>query len=734
MRKAWLTASVAGICLLPCAALAQTAPATTEAPKAQDAPNPDGTPDIIVTAQRRAERLQDVPIAITALTSDQLAASGVTDVTKLNTITPGLYIQASTGFVSPHIRGIGTSAGGAGLENSVAVYIDGVYMASQPGSLLSLNNVERVEVLKGPQGTLFGRNATGGLIQIITRDPTQDFKANFSVGYGNYDTLTGNAYIAGGLAPNLAMDVAAQVSAQGNGYGTNIATGNDVYRTKFDLALRSKLVFTPSAATTIKLSGDYERRIGNASISSKQVPGIKPAFGPSYNIGTWDINSDFDPFQRLTGGGGSLDIEQDLGGVQLQSITAYRKSHYTIGFDTDLTPTPAQTLTYSLLADRQFSQELKLQSDAASKIQWVIGAYYFNADAELDPNVLRLGGPAIPPPPAPPITGISGYSKLTTRAWAGYAQATVPLGDRTKLTGGFRYSTERRTIFSTQAATLINGFVINPFGPNVSQHETFSAPTWRVSLDHKLDNNNMIYASYNRGFKSGGYNARNAAAPAFKQEQLDAYEVGIKSDLFDRVLRVNAAGFYYKYRNIQVSRFELNNIFIYNGAGAEIYGLDLDLELRPTRGLTIDGGVSVLHDRFTSFPDADRYTPNPLGGSIRSTVSAKGNRLPITPDATLNLNVHYMRETKSGTWSFDVGGYYNSGFFGQPDNVLKQDAYALLDASIGWKSTDKRFGVRIWGKNLTDHPVATALGQSDTSAIVQYDAPRTYGITLSTEF
>ena len=189
-----------------------------------------------------------------------------------------------------------------------------------------------------------------------------------------------------------------------------------------------------------------------------------------------------------------------------------------------------------------------------------------------------------------------------------------------------------------------------------------------------------------------------------------------------------------KYNNIQVSRFEQNNIFIYNGAGAEIYGVDLDLQLHPTRELTINGGVSVLHDRFTSFPNADRYTPNPLGGSIRSTVSAKGNRLPITPDATFNLDAHYDHVTQSGIWSVDVGGYYNSGFYGQPDNVLKQRNYALLDGSVGWKTSDKRYGVRLWGKNLTNHPVSTALGQSDTSAIVQYDAPRTYGITLSADF
>ena len=726
MKKALFAASTAWISLIPFAALAQTAPSS------------DTTGEIIVTAQRRSEKLQDVPIAVTALSASQLIASGVSDVTKLNTVTPGLYIQASTGFVTPHIRGIGTSAGGAGLENSVAVYVDGVYMASQSGSLLSLNNVERIEVLKGPQGTLFGRNATGGLIQVVTRDPTQTFKADMSVGYANYETFNGSAYVAGGVAPNLAADFAAQVTTMGKGYGTNVATGDDVYRTKLDLALRSKWVFTPTDATKVKLALDYERRIGNMSISSKEVPGMVPTFGPAYNVGTWDINADFNPFQRLNGGGASLDIEQDLGGVQLQSITAYRKSRYVIGFDTDLTPTPAQTLSYSALEDRQISQELKLQSDPGSKIQWVAGAFYFNANSGLDPNVLTLAGLASPPTPFGSITQLSGTAKLTTRAWAGYGQVTIPLGDRTHLTGGFRYSTERRTISAVTSATLDNGFVISPFppGPNPSQHKTFSAPTWRISLDHKLDDNNMIYASYNRGFKSGGYNARNPSDAPFKQEKLDAFELGIKSDLFDRVLRVDVAGFYYKYRNIQVSRFFDNNIYIYNGAAAEIYGLDLDLQLRPARGLTIDGGVSVLHDRFTSFPNADYYTPNPNPpfGNILTERDASGNRLPITPDATVNLNVHYERETHAGTLSFDVGGYYNSGFFGQPDNVLKQKAYALLDASIGWKMPDKHYSVRVWGKNLTKHPVATALGLSDTSSIVQYDAPRTYGLTLSADF
>jgi iron complex outermembrane receptor protein len=722
MRKALLAASAAWSCLAPYAA------------SAQEAETADGVEDIIVTAQRRTERMQDVPIAITALSNERLATAGVTDVTKLNTITPGLYIQASTGFVLPRIRGVGTSAAGAGLENSVAVYIDGVYLASGPGSLMALNNVERVEVLKGPQGTLFGRNATGGLIQIVTREPTQDFEARFSAGYGNYDTFTGGAYVAGGIAPDLAADIAAQVTAQGDGYGVNVATGNDANRNKFDLALRSKWVFTPTDETKVQLALDYNRRKGNASISSSQVSGIKPLFGPAYDIGSWDINADFDPYQRLTGGGASLNIEQDLDGVQLQSITAWRKSRYDIGFDTDLTPTPAQTLTFSRLNDRQISQELKLQSDPASRVQWVAGLYYFDAHAELDPNIIRLEGPAIPPPPAPPITMITGYSKLTTRAWAGYAQATLPIGERTKLTGGFRYSSERRTIHSTSAATLINGFVIDPFGPVIDQKETFSAPTWRVSLDHKLGDDTLVYLSYNRGFKSGGYNARLPGSPAFRQEKIDAYELGIKSDLAGRTLRLNAAAFYYDYRNIQVSRFELNNIIIYNGAAAEIYGIDMDLELRPARGLSITAGVSLLHDRFTDFPDADRYTPNPAGGSIRSTVPADGNRLPSTPDATVNLNIHYDHETKAGTVAFDLGSYYNSGFYGQPDNVLKQDEFVTIDASIGWRTADDRYGVRLWGKNLTNQAVATALGQSDTSAIIQYDAPRTYGVTLSANF
>ena len=271
---------------------------------------------------------------------------------------------------------------------------------------MSLNNVERVEVLKGPQGTLFGRNATGGLIQIVTRDPTQDFTAGFSAGYGNYDTFTGSAYVAGGIARNLAADIAAQVTAQGDGYGINVATGNDVNRTKFDLALRSKWVFTPSDAT------DHQARAATMPAHRQRVDQLEagartrarssapPMISPHGTSTPTSI-----PISGSRAAASSLNIEQDLGGVQLQSITAYRKSRYTIGFDTDLTPTPGPDADLLALNDRQISQELKLQSGGRIEDPVGRGRLLFQRRCRTRPErASTLGGPAIPPPPAPPIT------------------------------------------------------------------------------------------------------------------------------------------------------------------------------------------------------------------------------------------------------------------------------------------------------------------------------------------
>jgi iron complex outermembrane receptor protein len=702
-------------------------PAYAQAPDPAASAEPQ-VDEIIVTAQRRSQRLQDVPIAITALGSDQLASIGAADIADLNQVVPGLQIQAATGFVVPRIRGVGTTALGAGLENSVGVYVDGVYFASQTGSLLSLNNVERIEVLRGPQGTLFGRNATGGLIQIVTRTPSQDFAANASVGYGNYDTFTADGYLAGGLSPNVAADIAVHYATQGDGYGTNQLTGRDVNRIDSDLAIRSRLRITPTDRTTIDITGDYLRRSGSAFNSVHLVPGARAAgTGLTFTGRPWDVNSNIEPDVRLEGWGVSARIEQEIGAVRLTSITAYREGTARTIFDADLTQAPASSVDI-LQDDEQFSQELQLSSATQSRIQWVLGLYYFHANGGFDPAIVNT---ALPFPPFA-VTLVT-RDEVGTDSFAAYGQATVPLGARTALTLGARYTTEKRTLDGVSAGPP-PFFAPTPF----SYSRRFDAPTWRVALEHRLTDDVMVYASYNRGFKSGGFNAANPFSPVvqFRPEFLDAFEVGFKSEWFDRRLRFNAAVFYYDYRDIQVSKFIAPAVNYVNGAGAEIYGLDLELEARVTRNLTLSAGLSLLHDRFTSFPDADFYLPlaTPPFGNQVVTGSAAGNRLPLTPDATFNLAAHYELPTSTGTWLADLGYYYNSGWYGQPDNVLRQDDYDRMDAAIGWRSSNDRFTVRVWGKNLGNRAVASALVASNTGSQIQYEPPRTYGVTLGVNF
>lgn len=207
--------------------------------------------EIVVIAQKRAENLQDVPIAISTVSGNQLAAVAATDITAIADMIPGLQMTTTQGSLAPHIRGIGSDI--PNVENSVALYLDGVYVASPSAALLSLNSIQQIETLKGPQGTLFGRNATGGALLVETRDPTQSFSSNLDVSYGNFRTSTFTSYVSGGLVPDLAADLAVHVSHQGEGYGRNLETGSDVYQTNLDLALRSKWVWTPTDSDTIHL-------------------------------------------------------------------------------------------------------------------------------------------------------------------------------------------------------------------------------------------------------------------------------------------------------------------------------------------------------------------------------------------------------------------------------------------------------------------------------------------------
>lgn len=690
--------------------------------------------DIVVMAQRRSQNLQDVPVAITAVSASQLQASSISNAQDLAAITPGLTATAAAGSFQPRIRGVGTNATGPGLENPIATYVDGVYIAGMPSSLFSFSDVERVEVLRGPQGTLFGRNATGGLIQIITRDPTNTVTGDAAVGYANYNTVTTSAYLAGPLADGIKASLAYRGAWQGDGYGTNLATGTAASRLKSDVSVRGKLVLDPASGTKIRISGDYSSSNGTNS-AIREAPGEKSAVGagvPGSRV--WNTNNDFDQVANYRGGGGSIKIEQDVGFADLMSLTAYRKSTFTFGFDSDLSPTFANNVILRQ-ADRQISQEINLSSKRGSSISWLVGGYYFNLRSKADPVTIQLG--PILRDPAFPLSQIDIFGTQGSISWAGYAQATAPLGARTNLTIGLRYTTEKRTFDVRNDGTVSFpapiGTVVLPLVPDTHREARFSKLTWRAALDHKFGDHLMGYVSYNRGFKSGGFNIQRANDPAYLPEVLDAYEAGVKADLFDRKLRLNPAFFYYDYKNIQVPIFDTGQIAIINGPKATLYGADLDFQAIATDALTLRGGVSVIHSRYGDFPGAQFLYPQAAGGSTLVIANAKGNRVTLTPDWTATIAADYKIDLPIGRMLLNTTYTHSDGYFTEASNLRRQGAYDLVSASATLTIKD-RYTVSVWGKNLANEAVLTQLTASTLATGAQYQPPRTYGATMGFHF
>jgi len=687
--------------------------------------------EIIVTAQKRAEKLQDVPIAITAVTAQRLDSTGVGDIRELNVVASSLNVIASAGHALPSLRGVGTAVVGPGIENPVALYVDGVYYADSSSALLTFNNIAQVEVLKGPQGTLFGRNATGGVIQVTTQIPSQQLGGRASASYGNYESLATQAYVTGGLTQNLAADLALHYATQGQGYGINIVDGSDANRTYRDFAVRSKLFYQPDAGPNITLIGDYANGLTSQGASIRQPDGLKPLLGGPFTGGTWDIASNIPPRLRTHNWGASARVEQDLGFADLVSISAYRGSFSWLAFDVDETATPGANV-YVTDKEHQFSQELQLLSASKGRFEWVVGAYYFAATGEFAPSQVLLSGPLVNP--VFPLDRIDTFGKEDTSSLAAFGEGKLSLTSVTRVTLGARLTHEKRTLDASQPAYLADGTALGSLIPPIVGAEiTATRPTWRAVIDHKFSEGVLAYVSYNRGFKSGGFNASRPTDPPFKPERLDAYEVGVKSTLIEGRLRLNEAAYYYDYANYQAASFVLGNITVTN-ADAKVYGADVDLEASLTDKFRLDAGFALSHARFTSFPNAVINTSQPFGGNSQTAGDAAGNRLPYSPEVTFNIGGGYTTPVFGGSLDLVGNYYYNNGWYAEADNFLKHRHYNLVGASVTWSAPEDRFWIRLWGKNLTNAPVAAAISSSAISTAASFQPPRTYGLELGVKF
>jgi iron complex outermembrane recepter protein len=686
--------------------------------------------EVVVTAQKRSENLQKVPISVAAISGDQLGASGIVDSSQLSAVVPGLSLGLTTQNFEPHLRGIGTTSNGPGIENPVALYVDGVYYASQLMGLTDLTDVAQVSVLKGPQGTLFGRNATGGVIQLTTRDPTEQFGGIARTELDNFLTTHNMLYVTGGVAPGLSANLAAHYSTQGDGWGKNLASGEDIHKIFHDVSVRNKWLYKPTDDTTVRLNMDFADLGNNLGPNLRPAPGTVP-FMPGFQATSnpYDIDSYINNHTYERRGGISLSVDQNLGFAHLVSISAYRQFHFSTVFAPSSTSVPGLDIPF-VQDGKQVTEELQLVSPTSETFNWVAGAYYFYGHEILDPFQIFLHGPF-----DAGLSQIDINDSETTRSLAGFAQTTVQVLPKTHLTLGLRYTHERRLFSGSETGFVGPAIPIGPLIPYVDAEKDADKLTWRAAFDYGFTDDLLGYVSYNRGFKSGGFNAFDPTNPPYNPEVLDAYEVGLKSELLDHRVRVNSAAFYYKYTQIQVTRYT-NTAVVYNGASARLYGLDLDAEARVTSNLRLNAGVEWIHSYFDSFPAAQFSTPLPDGGVSVYSASAQGHRLPFTPVATFDVGADYLFDVAASSFDFNVTNAYNSGYFSEPDNYLRQPAYDYINASLAWTTPKRGLTITLWGRNLANKAVA---GQLATGAPQGYSAdftnpPRTYGITAVYNF
>ena len=707
-----------------------------------------GVEDIVVTAQRRNERIQDVPIAITAVTAAAAARQGITGTEGLGVAVPTLQFSRQTANGgAPFLRGVGSPSATAGQEAPVAVYIDDVYIGAPSATLFQFNNIESTEVLKGPQGTLFGRNATGGVVNVHTRKPSQEASLDATAGYGRYDTYYGSAYVNAPLTPTLAANLAVAGKNQTKGYGRSVARGDDIYKSK-DWGARGQIGWEPDADTSVLIAGDYVWSRGDIGQNVVLAPGTVATGGGTF-AGRYRSLSDPSDFARAHTWGISGKVERKFGDYTVRSISAYRESSLEFLLDADGSLPGRPALISSRVYDafvNSFSQEVQLLSPQSNPFKWIVGAFYYHTLSGYDP--VTTSGAAF----ANQGGSSSANSSQTLNSYSGFGEASYEFLPSTKFTAGLRYTSDQYK----DNVILSNGLSpILPPSP-FQQRDNFSKLTYRAILDTKVTPDILLYASYSRGFKSGGYNlstptqvigTTTVPADVVKPEVLDAYEVGFKSDLFDRKVRFNIAAYHYNYKNLQIGRVSNGRVQTVNAAAARMNGIDIDYSYVPSRRFNLSGGVSLLDAKFTSFPDGPLYVPSPAtctptprttgpltGGNSVCSVDLAGNRTTRAPKLTFTASMTYTLPTDAGDFSVNGTLYHNSGFFWEPDNRLRQPRYNLINAALSWIAPNRKYEVKAYGKNLLNEYYFAYASESTTRDSWSPEMPRNYGVEVTVHF
>lgn len=712
MAKHHLLLSTTGILLWSQAAQAQNITGASQAPDQNTTDRSSAqfaSEELVVTAQRRAESLQKVPIAVTALSGTQLAQQGFKDLISLTGAVPNLSLKQQLGGIQVFIRGVGANTGSTpGDEASVATYVDDVY---QPITVainsLQFSAVQRVEVLKGPQGTLFGRNASGGVVQIVTRDPTSDPAADVSVGYANYGTYTANAYLSGGIRDRVSTNLAILYDRQHDGYGQNITRGEETFL-HHNWSVRSKTLLSLGSATTLRLIGNYSR-------SKKSGPDIQRV---AFNLRRFDTNLSYDTAQDAKIADVSLKFHQDIGSLQFTNLTSYQHYKANIRNDADFSQVPLNNVSMNGFG-KTFTNESQLFNDPNAKLRWTLGLYYYDLHAGFDPS--RRTGTIVNP-----LAFSSLRANQYVESVSVYGQATYPIFANTRLTTGLRYTSEKNDV-NWQTTTSAG------VGPRTEDGQDFKKLTWRLAVDHEFSPEVNGYISYNRGIKSGGFSLLGPNTPGYLPEQNDAYEVGLKTSLFGNLVRLNLAAFYYDWKNVQQRCTNCNGLlgsFVQNAAATEVYGLDVDSFIDVTDRLRLNAGLGWLPR--ANFTDNRSAAANAPGGASL-VVDATGNRTISAPKISLSGSATYTVPVGNGEVTLNLTGTYESKSYASSANRLYYPTRAVFNTSATWKADDT-FTVTVWAKNFTDEKYYSYRAETGYGDLQQSAAPATYGLSVGAKF
>jgi iron complex outermembrane receptor protein len=699
-------------------AFAQAAPAAQPEP----ASTSGDLQEIVVTAERRSESLQKVPATINVTSSNEMQSANITNTLEYGQLVPGVQFAVLGNYTEPVIRGVTTQVTGVGNAANVALYIDGVYIAAQDAYNFDFVDVDSIETLKGPQGTLYGRNATGGAILVTTKTPSFDFGGTASIGYANFNDQMAQFYVTGPITDTLAFNLAAMHKSS-DGYLRNITTGDEIGGTETE-AVRGKLLFKPNDTMQFILGFDHSYHSDAAGYSdstykgntiAQHTPGTIIASAP------YEVSLTFNPLDQTTQDGGFLKGTFDLQGSTLTSITAFRRlTEYALA-DVDYSSLPLNSIE-RWTSETTISQELNLASTGSGPLSWITGAQISSDNAKNDP--FKSNGVAV----------VSNQT-IDTAASA-FFETTYAITSQFFVLGGVRYSYEAETL---------NGAFLNVVKPNVGGSIAAQKWTPRFSIRYEPTEDVNLYATYNKGFKSGGFNTATANstdaqgnAVSFEPETIDAYEVGAKMR-FSRTIALDLSTYYYDYKDEQVAAATLTNgvagVQILNAAAAKMYGAEAELRLQPIDNLSAQVGLAYIHDRFTAFPNALLSYPVAGGGNVQFAGDATGNRLLRVPDFTANIAAQYKHAIGSlGTAFLSGNAFYSSGFFSDFANRLRQPAYEVVNAQLGYSPPDNRFKVSVYSKNITDKTYALFLNATAFGDVNTYAPPRTYGIQIDVNF